>query len=109
MCLESVNQITAWRVNPELCVDSVSMKKITSTITYRAIATYIASLLIYSSILNYLSGGKEGILPHQECPNWGQEILWERQRQMCWVIPQGLDKYFRQTELNLNQPLVFLM
>ena len=26
MCLESVNQITAWRVNPETCVESVSMK-----------------------------------------------------------------------------------
>ena len=29
---------------------------ITSTITYHAIANYIAFLLIYSSILNYLSG-----------------------------------------------------
>ena len=28
MCLESVNQITVWRVNPETCVESVSMKKI---------------------------------------------------------------------------------
>ena len=27
MCLESVNQITVWRVNPETCVESVSMKK----------------------------------------------------------------------------------
>ena len=26
MCLESVNQITVWRVNPETCVESVSMK-----------------------------------------------------------------------------------
>ena len=30
MCFESVNQITAWRVNPEPCVDSVSMKKMNS-------------------------------------------------------------------------------
>ena len=30
MCLESVNQITVWRVNPETCVESVSMKKIIS-------------------------------------------------------------------------------
>ena len=28
MCLESVNQITVWRVNTETCVESVSMKKI---------------------------------------------------------------------------------
>ena len=28
MCLESANQITVWRVNPETCVESVSMKKI---------------------------------------------------------------------------------
>ena len=27
MCLESVNQITSWRVNTETCVESVSMKK----------------------------------------------------------------------------------
>ena len=27
MCLESVNQITVWRVNPETSVESVSMKK----------------------------------------------------------------------------------
>ena len=27
MCLEKVNQITVWRVNPETCVESVSMKK----------------------------------------------------------------------------------
>ena len=27
MCLESVNQITVWRVNPETCVESVIMKK----------------------------------------------------------------------------------
>ena len=27
MCLESVNQITVWRVNSETCVESVSMKK----------------------------------------------------------------------------------
>ena len=27
MCLESVNQITVWRVNTETCVESVSMKK----------------------------------------------------------------------------------
>ena len=25
MCLESVNQIIVWRVNPETCVESVSM------------------------------------------------------------------------------------
>ena len=30
MCLESVNQKTVWRVNPETCVESVSMKKIIS-------------------------------------------------------------------------------
>ena len=30
MCLESVNQITVWRVNPETCVESVSMKKMKS-------------------------------------------------------------------------------
>ena len=29
MCLESVNQITVWRVNPK-CVESVSMKKMIS-------------------------------------------------------------------------------
>ena len=28
MCLESVNQITVWRVNPETWLESVSMKKI---------------------------------------------------------------------------------
>ena len=27
MCLESVNQITVWRVNLETCVESESMKK----------------------------------------------------------------------------------
>ena len=27
MCLDSVNQITVWRVDPETCVESVSMKK----------------------------------------------------------------------------------
>ena len=27
MCLESVNQLTVWRVNPETCVESVSLKK----------------------------------------------------------------------------------
>ena len=26
MCLESVNRITVWRVNPEICVESVSVK-----------------------------------------------------------------------------------
>ena len=30
MCLESVNQVSVWRVNPETCVESVSMKKIIS-------------------------------------------------------------------------------
>ena len=30
MCLESVNQITVWRVNLETCVESVSMKKMNS-------------------------------------------------------------------------------
>ena len=30
MCLESVKPITVWRVNPETCVESVSMKKLTS-------------------------------------------------------------------------------
>ena len=27
MCLESVNQITVWRVNPEACVESVNLNK----------------------------------------------------------------------------------
>ena len=27
MCLESVNQITVWRVNPETCVESKYEKK----------------------------------------------------------------------------------
>ena len=30
MCLESVNQITVWRVNTETCVESVSMTKMIS-------------------------------------------------------------------------------
>ena len=30
MCLESVNQITVWRVKPETCVESVRMKKMNS-------------------------------------------------------------------------------
>ena len=30
MGLETVNQITVWRVNPEICVESVSMTKKTS-------------------------------------------------------------------------------
>ena len=30
MCLESVNQITVWRVNPETCVESVSIDKMIS-------------------------------------------------------------------------------
>ena len=34
MCLESVNQIIVWRVNPETCVESVRMKKMISCETF---------------------------------------------------------------------------